>query len=117
MNADSIRPEKFTDPVILDLIEKITVEKDPTLARYQGASEIFTNDGRRFYKRIDDPHGVGSVPLTDKELEAKFKQMAVKYMSDEQIEQLIDTCWNAQELDNLGVLTRLMTFPGIVAHT
>ena len=110
--ADSIKPEKFTDPVVLDLIEKITVEADPSLGRIQGASEIVTKDGRRFRKRIDVPHGLGDVSLTDKELEEKFSEMASKHMRNEHIRKIFDACWNVEKLDDLGKLTKLMIFPG-----
>ena len=110
--ADSIKPEKFTDPVVLNLIEKITVDADPSLSRFAGASEIVTRDGRSFQKRIDVPHGFENDPLTDKELEQKFSEMASKYMDDEQLKKIIDTCWNVEKLDDLGKLTGLMVFPG-----
>ena len=108
---DSIKPEKFTDPVVLDLIEKITVEADPKLTKYQGISEIRTKDGRRFQKRIDVPHGMGDDPLSDKELEGKFSEMASKHMGAAQIRKLFDTCWNIEKLDDLGALTKLIIFP------
>ena len=111
LNSDSIKPENFTDPVVLDLIERITVETDPGMVNYQGASEILTKDGRRFQKRIDALHGRGDDPLTDKELEEKFGQMASKYMDQAQIRKLIETCWNVEKLADLGKLTRLMVFP------
>lgn len=107
---ESIRPDKFTDPVILDLIEKITVEADPALGAFQGISEILTTDGRRFQKRVDIPHGLGD-PLTDKELEAKFSEMAAARIGSAQTRQLIDACWNLESLGDLGQLTSLMTMP------
>lgn len=108
---DSIKAEKFTDPVVLELIEKITVEADPGLGAFQGISEIVTTDGRRFQKRVDIPHGLGD-PLTDKELEEKFSEMASKRMGKEQIRKIFDTCWNLESLDDLSRLTKLMVFPG-----
>lgn len=109
--AASIKPEKFTDPVVLDLIEKITVEADPSFSGYQGASEILTKDGRRFQKRMDVVHGFGNDPLTDKELESKFSEMACSYMEAEQIKKIFDTCWSIEKLEDLGKLTKLMVFP------
>ena len=108
---DSFAPEKFTDPVILDLIERITIEADPSLTRYQATSEIITKDGRRLKNRIDVPPGVGDKALTDKELEVKFSEMASKHMGNEQIKKIYDACWNAEKLDDLGKLTKLMIFP------
>lgn len=108
-DLSSINPEKFTDPVILDLIEKTTVEGDPGLTHFQGAAEITTKDGRKFYKLIDAPRGLVT-PLTDEELETKFREMASKYMSQERIDEIFDLCWNLEKEKDISRLTRLMVF-------
>ncbi len=109
--VESTAPEKFTDPVVLDLIEKMTVEGDPSMSRNQGSTEIFTKDGRRFHKRVDDPPGLSGDSLSDKELEQKFSEMAAKYMNHEHINRIFDTCWNVEKVDDVGKLTKLMIFP------
>ena len=102
--------EKFTDPVILNLIEKITVEHDPSMGLFgfQGSSEILTMDGRRFFKRVDVPHGTGDDPLTDEELEDKFTAMASKHMGARQIQEIFDLVWDLEHLQDVQKLTRLM---------
>jgi 2-methylcitrate dehydratase len=109
---DSFDPQKFTDPVVLDLIEKITVETDPALPAhgFYGISEITTRDGRFFQKRIDNPHGFGDDPLTDGELEDKFRKMALKYMSEQKIRKIFDAIWNVEALKEISPLTELMVF-------
>lgn len=110
---DSIEPHKFTDPVVLDLIERITVEADPKIPDYgyQATTEIITKDGRRFQHHIDTPHGLLDDPLTDKEIEDKFREMASEYMDEGRIRKIFDTVWNVEKLDNMGKLTPLMVFP------
>jgi 2-methylcitrate dehydratase len=103
---------KYVDPVVLDLIEKITVEYDPSMGKhgFQGMSEITTKDGRNFQRRIDVPHGIGDDPLTDKDLEEKFSGMALKYMKERQIKQIFETVWNVEKLNDMSKLTSLMVF-------
>lgn len=110
---ESFEPQKFTDPLVLDLIEKMTVVGEESMPGwgYRGTSEITTKDGRRFEKYVDNPHGVGDDPLTDGDLEEKFRGMARKYMNDEQIRKLFDTIWNVESLHDMGELTKLMVFP------
>ncbi|MFH0846964.1 MAG: MmgE/PrpD family protein [Chloroflexota bacterium] len=112
VSPDIFEPEKFTDPVVLDLIEKITVEHDPTLTGFGGASVITTRDGRTFEKRIDTPHGLGNDPFTDKEIEDKFSKMAFRYMGGKQVKQIIATVWSLEKLNSISRLTKLMVFPG-----
>ncbi len=109
---DQVKPEKFTDPTVLDLIEKITVEVDPGLPRKSTASttEITTNDGRRFQKHVEGAHGRLEDPLTDAEIETKFRHMADPYMTEKQIRKIFDTVWNLESIDNINTLTGLMVF-------
>lgn len=119
VTADSIRPELFTDPVILDLIQKIVVEGDasmppPAEVKYvsgvghEGKAEITTQDGRTFKKHIVHPHGYwGAESLTDKELEEKFLKLAVPYIGEAQARKLIDAVWNVERLKDIGELVKL----------
>lgn len=112
ITPESYSPEKFTDPVILDLIERITVDYDPELPEWglNGISEITTKDGRYFRKRIDVPKGFGENPLSDRELEDKFQATAQKYMSTAQIREIMDVVWNLEKLGDMKELTGLMVF-------
>jgi len=111
--VDAMNPDRFSDPVILDLIEKITVEGDPDMPYtcLQGISEITTRDGRKFRKHIVHPHGTGDDPLTDKELEEKFREMAIKYMGEKQIKKIFDAVWGLEAIDDMGKFMKLMVFP------
>lgn len=113
LGPESINPENFTDPVILDLIEKITVEElpGPPYIGFAGYCRIITKDGRSFEKHVPCAHGFGDDPLTDKELELKFTELAAKYVSKKQINKIIDTAWNVEKLDKVSDLTKLMVFP------
>ncbi|MCL4464755.1 MAG: MmgE/PrpD family protein [Chloroflexi bacterium] len=112
LGPEQMRPEKFTDPVVLDLIEKITVEADPSLpdAGPAASTEITTTDGRRLVKRVDVPHGDITDPLTDAEIEDKFRRYAGIAMSPKQIQSIIDTVWRVDTLDTVADLTRLMVW-------
>ena len=106
----SMEPEKFTDPIVLDLIDKITVKPHPDLSEHSsaGISEIITRDGRKFVRRVDVPHGFGPDPLTDKELGDKFLEMAAEHFSEEHIRKMFDVIWNVDRLDDVSALTELM---------
>ena len=110
---EAFDPRKFTDPVILDLIEKITIKPDLSIPEHghRVTSEITTKDGRQFQKCLENPHGMDDDPLTDEELEDKFRGMAAKYMGNGQIKKIIETVWNIESLDDASKLTKLMVFP------
>lgn len=107
---NSFEPEKFTDPVVMDLVERVTIEADPSLSEWAGISEITTKDGRKFTSRVDVPHGTGNDPLTDEELEVKFTEMVSKYYNPTQVREFIDIVWNIDKAEKLDDLLRWMTF-------
>jgi 2-methylcitrate dehydratase len=110
LGPKSYEPENFTDPVVLDLIDKITVEPGPDVGHYEGISEIATRDGRHFVNRVDTPHGFGDDPLSDAELEEKFREMAAEYISEKKIRRIFDTVWYLDCLEDIRKLTARMVF-------
>ncbi len=42
VGPESVEPTKFNNPVVLDLIEKITVEADPTMPEYTLIALLFS---------------------------------------------------------------------------
>jgi len=110
---DAVEPEKFTDPVVLALIEKTTVRFDPKLPEFgrYGISEITTRDGRKFEKRIDIPHGFDDDPLSDTELEDKFSELTIKYMDKKHIQKIIDTVWKLEKINDIRKRGALRVLP------
>jgi 2-methylcitrate dehydratase len=109
---ESFSPENFTDPVVLDLIEKIRVEPDPAMPAHQGSCVIATKDGRKFQENVDAP-GLDRIPLTDGELENKFQRMASVHMDAQRIQRLFDTVWDLEKINDMSMLTRLMALEAI----
>ncbi len=113
VGINAFEPKNFTDPVILGLIDKMSIEIDPSFSKnsQSAASEITTKDGRKLQKRLDIAGNYGFTPLTDKEIEEKFRKMAVKYMDENQIKKIFDAVWNAEKLDDTSQLVKLLVFP------
>lgn len=105
-------PEKYVDPRVLELIDKVTLIGDPALdrARPAGISEIETTRGRTYRLRVDHPRGHARNPMTDDEVAAKFEDMALEHMGREQVSRLIDTVYRVEALEDMDALTRLMVF-------
>ena len=108
LGPEQFKPEKFSDPTILKLIEKISVEVDPDLPEYgkTGLSEIKTINGQVFSKRYEVPHGHIKDPLKDSEIELKFKKAAEPYMDKDKSELLIKTIWNIDKLKTMTDFTK-----------
>jgi len=105
-------PEKYNDPKVLELIDKVVLKGDPSLdkARPAGISEIITKDGQKYRLRVDYPRGHVRNPMTDEEIIHKFRSMTSKYMSNEQMNQITDTVFGLDNLDDIRILMGLMCF-------
>ncbi|MFC1864267.1 MmgE/PrpD family protein [Chloroflexota bacterium] len=112
LGPDQYAPEKFDDPVIRELIDKITLEINTNLDRFgrAGITEITTKQGAKYSCHVDYPKGHPNNPMTDEDIRDKFFSLATKFMSEEQIKQVIDTIYTLEELNDIGRLMELLVF-------
>lgn len=109
--VDSTDPAKFEDPVVLGLIDRIVIEPDPDLSYYAGISRITTVDGRQLERRVDVPHGFGADPLSDEELEAKFRGLAARRYDEAQVDRVVAAVWSLDASPDVRSLTSLIGGP------
>jgi len=81
VSPDSFREERFTDPKLLALIEKVKGVPDEEIEKnfprlYTCDMEIRVKGGQTYRCRLDYPKGDPRNPLTEKELEGKFMALA-----------------------------------------
>jgi 2-methylcitrate dehydratase len=112
IGPDQFIPEKFENPKVRELIDKVILKGDPDLdkARPAGISEIVTKQGKKYQCRVDYPRGHVRNPMTDEEIVEKFKTIASRYMSDKQIDQVVDIVFALDKLEDVGILNRRMVF-------
>ncbi len=107
-------PEKWTSPQAIELIDKVTFEAEPSLDKFgrAGISEIHTRQGKVYTKRIDYPSGDPRNPMSDAELEDKFRDMAQPHMSSQHIDAIFETIYSLDTLQSVEPLTKLFAFDG-----
>jgi 2-methylcitrate dehydratase len=105
-------PEKWNNPRTRELIDKVKIEVDPDLNRFgrAGISEIRTKQGATYSCRVEYPKGDPRNPMSDRELEQKFTDMAQKFMTKKQIKKAMDTIYQMDQLDDVGKLMRAVVF-------
>jgi 2-methylcitrate dehydratase len=105
-------PAKIMDPTIRAQLQKVKVVADPEIekvfpALQRADVEVLTTDGRTFSTRLDFPKGDPRNPLTDAEIEAKFRALAAPVMTEEASGRLMDAVWNLEELASVTELMEL----------
>jgi len=112
IGPDQFTPEKYNDPKVRELIDKVVLQGDPKLDKFRpaGISEIITKQGKKYSLRVDYPRGHARNPMTGEEVVDKFKSMASNHMSEYHMDQVIHTVFALDKLDHIGKLNRLMAF-------
>jgi 2-methylcitrate dehydratase PrpD len=98
---------EFTDECVqrtdvISLRDKVSATPDEMLDKAAAHVRIALKDGRVLER--DVPHAIGSLekPMSDRALEAKFRQLAADTSCD--AEQLIRLVWSLEDLDNVARL-------------
>lgn len=96
---DSAHPRHFADPVILDLIERISVVHDSSLPDRgrEGISVITTRDGRTFERHGD----ALKEEVPDSFLEDKLRDLSAGKIPDSKVEEIIERIWSLDEEKNI----------------
>ena len=110
----SFAPQKFRDPAVLALMQKIKVAEDPVLtARTGGAvptrvTAILT-DGRRISREVDYAPGFAERPLSTAEVERKFRGNVGTRWSEKRTDGVLKALWALEQTENLSLLLGTMS--------
>ena len=105
--------KKIMDPTIRAQLNKVEVVADPEIERVFPALQrvivnITTTDGRQFSKQLDYPKGDPRNPLSDAEIEEKFRALAEGALSARAQDKLIGAIWNLEKGESASKLMALM---------
>ena len=98
------------DPAVRRVRGLITASADESLREDEAHVAIALLDGTVLERHVD--HAIGSVarPMSDRDLERKFRDLAVPVLGPTGCEAVMDRCWNVARLPDVAELAR-MTVP------
>jgi 2-methylcitrate dehydratase PrpD len=98
--------EAVKDPAVLALRERVSAEVDRSIAEDQVRIAITLKDGQRLDKHV--VHAVGSManPMSDAQLEAKFRTLAEGILPADRVRRLMDMAWNIATLPDVAQVAR-----------
>jgi 2-methylcitrate dehydratase PrpD len=98
--------EAVNDPAVKRVRERATASGDSTITEDQARVEVELTDGRTFTKFVEQSIGNLKRPLTDAQLNAKFRDQGVLALPSGQVDRLVDLCWRIDALGDVGELVR-----------
>ena len=106
-------PERFTDAALLELVAKVQVHRDAQLtARYPlgipNRLVVTLADGRQVTREVEFPRGHARNPMTDAEVEKKFRTLVEPRYGKERAGRVLAACWELEKLKSAGELVRLL---------
>jgi 2-methylcitrate dehydratase PrpD len=114
VGAAGFEPARFEEPEPRRLLAVTRVEVDPECDRVypglrSGVVRLRLADGRTVERRVLDPRGEGSNPLTDDDLSRKFMDNAPGVLGEERSKRLLDLVWSARPGGDLAAIIGLLS--------
>jgi len=98
--------EAVRDPRIIALRDRVEAVAEPRVREDEAYVSVTLEDGRVLDKHV--AHAIGSLerPMTDAQLEEKFRGLAEDVLGPERTRRAIQLCWDADRLKDAGELAR-----------
>lgn len=96
----------IADPRVVACRDKITLLGDPAIGKEQARVRITLASGANHERFVVRARGCLARPMSDADLEAKFRGLAAAELAPHAVEQLIELCWSLARLPDAGALAR-----------
>lgn len=109
IDLDSFSEKRIADEKTLELMNRISVQVDPELdSEYpEGIPnflEIHGEGGRMWGKKVSFPKGHTKNPMTDREVEAKFRTLTTGRMAGSKADAILEKLWHLEDVKDIGAL-------------
>lgn len=105
--------EYWRDPRLLALVQKVKVSASEEANRRAPEAmlaivEVVTGAGKRYTAEVPYHRGHFKNPMTDEEVEGKFRGLARDLLTPKQTDTLLDRLWNLEQVEDIGQVIRLV---------
>lgn len=114
--SDSFADARLRDPAVAELMRKVKVTEDPALtAQYPesapGRVTLRLRSGETLVAEIRYPRGHEMSPMSDAEIEAKFRDLAAGALGARGCDRALQGLWQLERMKDAGEITALLV-PG-----
>ena len=106
-------PECWQDPRLMELVQKVKVSVSEEANRRAPEAmlsivEIVTSTGERLTAEVPYHRGHYKNPMSDQEIEAKFRRLAAEWLTAGQIDTLLHHLWNLEQVPDIGEVIQMV---------
>ena len=98
--------EAVNDPAIKRVRESATAVGDSSLTEDQASIEVELVSGEKISRFVEKSLGNINRPMTNQQLDHKFRDQAVLALPAQQVEQVIELCWRIDQLADVNELVQ-----------
>src|SRR5207247_4232572 len=98
----SFEPQHYLDPSLRPLMNRIRVAESSEFTRHfpqelQSRIDVVTRSGQRFTEQATYPKGHARNPMTDADVETKFRDLSVDVLGDARVNAAVHALWHLDE--------------------
>jgi 2-methylcitrate dehydratase PrpD len=94
------------DPRVVAVRGRVTIAADKAIRKLEAHVAVTLRDGRTLEQHVEHALGTIQRPMSDADLEEKFRSLAADVLPPAQIDGLIATCWKLDALPDVGAVAR-----------
>jgi 2-methylcitrate dehydratase len=104
-------PEYWQDPKLMELVQRVKVSVSEEANRRAPEAmlsivEVVTSRGEHLTAEVPYHRGHYKNPMSDQEVETKFRALAEDWLTSRQIDALLDRLWNLEQVTDIGEVIR-----------
>ncbi len=113
VTLDSFDEKRLANPALHAFMQKIRVAREPAFVeRYPQAMPtritVRTRAGKIYVRQLDYPRGHPKNPMSDREVEEKFRMLAAGKLDRTRMNKVIDLVWKLDRVKDIGSLMPLL---------
>ena len=100
--------DRVTDEAVAALRDRISATVDPSQEEGSAIVSIVLKDGRSLTEKVEHATGTPENPMTDEQLDSKFRSLAGEVMSMPRVERALVKLWELDKADDVQELFPLL---------
>jgi 2-methylcitrate dehydratase len=117
INEASFDDARLRDPRIANLMARMTLRENAEFTQSHPTTwpcriEVTGKDGQRHVASVEYFKGHAKNPLSDAEVEHKFRELTDGRFADAQADRILETVWQLDSLSDIGQLIDLLAIKG-----
>jgi 2-methylcitrate dehydratase len=113
VTTQSFSAKRLSDPDLLDLMRKIRVmDCEEFRGSYPQAMPtrltVRTASGKEYVNLVDYPRGHPKQPMSDQDIEAKFRKLTTGKLERSRAQRLVEMIWDLDTMKDIGTLMPLI---------